>query len=175
MRFHYEILVAIICTVYGLIFNNESLLFTKYVCSHIFTMQDNFDDLWMNHCVFLWAYLTNSGLAFDGRALGQLPRYITSTQLIQAFPEWTGCAVVFCAQLLKCARCEAGISGKHVSWSPPWQITLMVIRLSVCINSNCPEFCTSQFSQLVCMWRFKIVSYPASKCQGAECKMSWLK
>lgn len=53
-------------------------------------------------------------------------------------------------------------------WSPPWQITLMVIRLSVCIRRNCPEFCTSQFSQLVCMWRFKIVSFPASNCQGGR-------
>lgn len=58
-------------------------------------------------------------------------------------------------------------------WSPPWQITLMVTRLSVCILSNCPEFCTSQFCWLVCMWYFQIVSFPPSDCQGRECKMSW--
>lgn len=63
-------------------------------------------------------------------------------------------------------------------WSPPWQITLMVIRLSVCIHSNGLEFCTSQFPQFVFMWHLffiQIVSFPASNCQGTKFKRPWVK
>lgn len=153
---------------------NNSLLFTRLsVRPLIFTMLDKFDDLWMNHHVFLWVYLTNSGLAFDGRALGQLPHYITSTQLIQTFTECTAYVEVSVHNFRKLCLLWSRNFRHTRFWSSPWQIALMVIRLSVCIRSNCPEFCTSQFSELVCTWCFKIVSFPASNCQGAEFNMSW--
>ena len=60
-------------------------------------------------------------------------------------------------------------------WSPPWQIPLMVICLSVCIHGECPEFCTSQLSRAVHTWRFIAVFFPASHCQGAESKTSRFK
>lgn len=67
-------------------------------------MQDNFDDLWMNQHEFyectsnLKYNLIQALLVFDGGALGQLPHYITFTQLIQTF---TKLRMRLCAQLDK--------------------------------------------------------------------------
>lgn len=71
----------ILVTVHGLISIHNSLLCYPSIFH-------NAGQLWwfMNEssCIL---NLTNSGLSFDGGALGQLPRYITSEQLIQTFTE----------------------------------------------------------------------------------------
>lgn len=92
-------------------FNN--FLFTLFA-PHIFTMQDNFDDLWMTHHVFLCVFFTNSGITFEERALGQLQHYITYPALSNM------CSIQW--RFLRttsenCTRCEAGMSGTGF-WYP---------------------------------------------------------
>lgn len=113
MHFYLERLVAVFFTVYGLIFINNSVVCCCFT-PIFFTMQDNFDDLWMNHLVFLWVDLTNSGLAFDRRALGQLPHYIISHSNSYRVHMWR----FLCTTSEKCACCEAGISGTYISDLP---------------------------------------------------------
>lgn len=136
---------------------------------------DDFDDLWMNqHEFYECTYLIQA--FFDGGSLGQLPHYITSTQLIQTFTKCTVFVIISVHNLTKTMPAVKQEFQLHMSdLTAPWQSTLMVIRLSVCIQSNCPEYRTSQFSSLYACGALKCVSFPTSHCQEAESKMQWLK